>query len=347
MSDFRGLSREAYCDDAVYAEERQRIFRSCWHYVGATDQLKGSGDYLTDCLGEAQVLVCNAGDDGLQAFLNVCLHRCHEVAAGHGTAASLRCRYHGWTYSLNGRLLRAPGWSPNDGESPRLHTLPLARWGPLVFICPGEPRIPFDEWFEPIAHSLTEMGLDADCLEFERRDPWSFRANWKVGIENFLECYHCPATHAEMARHIDVKRNAVRLIGNRWTSTQIAHPQRHAENIFAPFDPLSEARYHYLWPTTTITVNPGSPSLLINSWRPNDARRTDGFEDSFFGPAVAPTKRAALIAYSTHIGEEDNALVESVQRGIQSLEATSIRLDGDEECLIAHFHQLVKEAMTS
>jgi choline monooxygenase len=330
----------------VYREERKRIFRSAWHYVGATERLRNKGDYFTEALDDVQILICNSGADGVRAFVNVCMHRCHEVIRGEGNEQQWRCGYHGWTYSLDGVLRSSPGW-PSQGEPGlRLRALSIGIWGPLVFVCPGEPRVPFDAWFEPIRCSLSEAGLDSDVLHFEARDPWSFNANWKIGIENFLECYHCPMTHSELSRHIDVRLNTVRFTASGWTSTQVAQPRRHAENIFAPFAPTSEARYHFLWPTTTITVNPGPASLLINAWRPDGPQHTSGFEDAFFGVDVNEKHKSATISYSTRIGNEDVALVESVQRGVRSLGTNDVRFLDGEESLICHFHRMVNETMS-
>jgi choline monooxygenase len=219
-------------------------------------------------------------------------------------------------------------------------------WGPLIFVCPSEAPVAFDDWFAPVGNSIREAGLDPGVLRFEARDPWSFRANWKIGIENFLECYHCPVTHPDMARQIDVRMNAIRFAADRWTSTQVAQPRSRTDSIFAPFAPTREARYHYLWPTTTITINPGPPSLLINAWRPEGPTYTRGFEDSFFGADGDAGHKAATIAYSTRIGDEDAMLVESVQRGVQSLAAVETRLVDGEESLIKHFRRLVGEAMS-
>jgi choline monooxygenase len=339
---------ESYCDAGVFMEERQRVFRTAWHYVCAADRLRSTGDYVTDALDDVQVLVANSGTGEVKAFVNACLHRCHEVTRGEGNERSWRCRYHGWTYALDGALRHSPGWKPHVGDDNlRLQPLPVGIWGPLVFVCPSQPRVPFDEWFEPIGKSIRDAGLDPDILRYETRDPWSFRANWKIGVENFLECYHCPATHPDLSRHIDVRLGAVRFTPHRWVSTQVAQPRRHSENLFAPYVPTREASYHFLWPATTITVNPGPPSLLLNAWRPVGPELTNGFEDSFFGSEVDERHKAATIAYSSRIGNEDTALVESVQRGVRSLPASNnMRLLNGEECLIAHFRELVEEAMS-
>ncbi len=339
----RGLPSSNYRDQAAFDDERWRIFRSAWHYAGPLDHVRRPGDFFTVTLDNVGTIVCNHGQ--VEAFVNACLHRCHEVATGAGTDRYFRCRYHGWTYSLDGRLLHAPGSTQSFPVGLHLRPLAVGVWGPLVFVCPGEPRLPFETWFAPVARSLSAIGLEPAELRYEARDPWSFRANWKIGIENFLECYHCPATHPDLSSHIEVGLGAVQFIAEGCTSTQIARPRRHTDSIFRPFVPIGEARYHFLWPTTTITVNPGLPSLLLNAWRPEGPRQTNGFEDAFFAPTVPVEYRMALTAYSTRIGDEDAALVESVQRGIDSLPAAEVRLLDREECLIEHFHSLVHEAI--
>src|ERR1051325_5096231 len=93
------MNVESYCDSGVFMKERTRIFRTAWHYVCATDRLQNTGDYVTDALDDVQILVANAGKGEVNAFVNACLHRCHEVMRGEGNEQSLRCRYDGWAYT--------------------------------------------------------------------------------------------------------------------------------------------------------------------------------------------------------------------------------------------------------
>ena len=113
----RGFSLPAtwYTDPAIVELERERIFRWHWQYVGRTAQVSEVGDYFTSLTGGDLPVVIVRSEDGLQAFVNVCRHRRHEVMSGAGNRRALQCPYHAWTYGLDGRLRSAPRSEREEG----------------------------------------------------------------------------------------------------------------------------------------------------------------------------------------------------------------------------------------
>jgi phenylpropionate dioxygenase-like ring-hydroxylating dioxygenase large terminal subunit len=97
-----------YRDPDVLRREHERIFLRSWQYVGHVGRAAEPGSYFTGTLGLAPVVVTRARDGELRAFLNVCRHRGFVVAEGAGRRETLQCRYHAWTYELDGRLRAAP-----------------------------------------------------------------------------------------------------------------------------------------------------------------------------------------------------------------------------------------------
>jgi phenylpropionate dioxygenase-like ring-hydroxylating dioxygenase large terminal subunit len=131
-----GLPASWYTDPSVLAEERTRIFRRTWQYVGRTEQLVVPGDYLTAEVGDLPVVVV-VGETDLRAFLNVCRHRRHLVMSGAGNRKSLQCPYHAWTYDLNGCLKAAPRADRDAGFRVEDYPLPALRvetWDRFVFV---------------------------------------------------------------------------------------------------------------------------------------------------------------------------------------------------------------------
>ncbi len=96
-----------YIDPEYLTLEEQRVFGRTWQLVGRADQVAESGQYITAQIGPEEIVVVRDGDT-LRAFHNICLHRAGPVAQGCGKRQTLQCRYHGWTYRLDGSLLRAP-----------------------------------------------------------------------------------------------------------------------------------------------------------------------------------------------------------------------------------------------
>jgi phenylpropionate dioxygenase-like ring-hydroxylating dioxygenase large terminal subunit len=196
-----------YYDPAVYALELERIFTTMWVCVGRADALSGPGDYQVAMVGQESIIVVRGRDAVLRAFFNVCRHRGTRIcveAAGHLKGA-IQCRYHAWTYGLDGRLIGAPNIL-NDEQFDRtaFGLLPVALevWEGLIWVNLAD---------EPggVARQLTEPILErfGDYVGFARYGvgelkpgktiSYAIRANWKVLVENFMECYHCGPLHPE------------------------------------------------------------------------------------------------------------------------------------------------------
>ena len=126
-----------YIEPAFLEAEKERIFWKTWQPVGRADMVRRPGDYFT-CEVTGERLVVTRGADGvLRAFYNVCAHRAGPVAVGKGNRRSLQCKYHGWTYGLDGRLLNAPEFEGVQSWQKEAVCLPQVRiveWGPFIFV---------------------------------------------------------------------------------------------------------------------------------------------------------------------------------------------------------------------
>jgi choline monooxygenase len=334
-----------YTDPAVLALECERIFRRSWQYVGRTEQLARTGDYVTGDVAGVPVVVVRS-DQGLRGLVNVCRHRRHVVVTGAGNCQVLRCPYHAWAYDLQGSLKVAPrsGREPAfDPTSLALLPVRVDTWGPFVFVN-------LDEAAPPLAHFLGELptlsagnGLDLAQLRFRQREEWRTAGNWKVLIENYLECYHCPVAHPGFSSVVDVSPDAYQLQPFEWFSVQCA-PARTGTVGRAAYDagevPLL-AQYYYLWPNFTLSANPGPPNLIVHVWLPDGPDHTRGFTERFFGPDVSEELVQQMTAFSQQVGAEDRALTASVQVGLRAGLPEQGRLLPASEVLVLHFQKLV------
>jgi phenylpropionate dioxygenase-like ring-hydroxylating dioxygenase large terminal subunit len=332
------LPWEWYSDAGRLDRERQAIFARGWQYAGHTGQVERTGDRFAARAAHVPVAVVRDEDDGLRAFLNVCRHRGSEVVRESGNRKTLQCPYHAWTYGLDGSLLTAPRSEREpgfDSEGLSLVPLRLETLGPLIFVNPDGGAPPLAEVAEGIPESLAEGGIDLDTMVFDRRLEFGLEANWKVVIENYLECYHCPTAHPGFSREVDVNPERYELQTAVWSSSQYANA-RNGDG---------SCQFHFLWPNTRINVFPGPPNLSIGPALPVAPERTAGFLDYFFAPQVADEEKEELIAFDGQVGAEDRELVESVQRGMRSGLVDHGRLLPESERLIAHFQQLVRDAL--
>jgi Rieske 2Fe-2S family protein len=214
----RTLPGRFYHEPAIWELERDRLFSRLWVCVGRADHFPAAGDYRTVTVGGENVVILRGEDGGLRAFLNVCRHRGARVCpAESGHARALQCRYHAWTYGLDGRLLSAPGLQGLAGFDRRdfgLAPVALEVWEGLVWLTLAEEHAPLRDQLVPQLDSrlggperLAPYRIGA--LQVGRTIEYEVGANWKVVVENFMECYHCAPMHPELVRLLPAFRQGV------------------------------------------------------------------------------------------------------------------------------------------
>ncbi len=196
-----------YVDADVFRAEKERIFHRTWQYVGHTAQVANIGDFFTTRLGDLPVVIVRDTGGALRAFANVCRHRGSEVVLEcTGNRKTLQCHYHGWTYNLDGTLRAAP--RENEQRAFAKETLSLApfaveTWGPLIFVNPSPAAGPLRDVIGDLPAIFERAGIDLAQMRMQRQDTYELASNWKVVVENFNECYHCPIAHPKFSSVID------------------------------------------------------------------------------------------------------------------------------------------------
>ena len=197
-----------YCDPALYERELDAIFSRMWVCVGRADELTKPGAYRVVNVGSESVIVVRNREGALNAFLNVCRHRgarlCSE-ASGQ-LKGSIQCRYHAWTYGLDGRLLGAPNvMSDAQFERAAFGLLPVALevWEGFIYLnLADDPASLSEQVMPPLLERFGSYEPFArygvGSLVVGKAVTYDIRANWKLVIENFMECYHCGPMHPEL-----------------------------------------------------------------------------------------------------------------------------------------------------
>lgn len=196
-----GLTLEApfYGDPGVFAADIDVIFGHHWIYVGVEPDVPEPGDVMSFAIGGASVLVVRGDDHQIRAFHNVCRHRGTPLVHDYKTTVgNLVCRYHSWTYGLDGRLLSAGQMGAEF--APACHGLKpvhLRSLEGLLFIClSDDPPADFEVMAAEMAPYLAPHDLRNTKVAFEKDIVES--GNWKLTMENNRECYHCAASHPEL-----------------------------------------------------------------------------------------------------------------------------------------------------
>jgi phenylpropionate dioxygenase-like ring-hydroxylating dioxygenase large terminal subunit len=326
-----------YSDEELLRRERAQIFARTWQYGGRAALVAEPGSYLTADAGGIPILVTRDRDGVLRAFLNVCRHRGAVLTEGGGTRATLQCHYHAWTYDLDGSLRSAPrsDREPSfDKDGLALVPASVDTWGPFLFVNPDPDPRPLAEYLGDLPAILAKV-IDVDDVVFHSRVDFGAAANWKIVVENFLECYHCPTAHPAFSAEVDVHPDRYLLE---------AHPTFGAQYARAK-DTGEGGQFHLLYPNTGINVFPGPANLSIGPITPAGAQRTARYLDYFFAPGLDEEWIADFFAFDDQVGREDTALVESVHRGMASGLLDRGRLLVDAEPLLVAFQRWVAERL--
>ncbi|CAL9383835.1 aromatic ring-hydroxylating oxygenase subunit alpha [Streptomyces sp. enrichment culture] len=197
-----------YTDPDVFRQEQEHVFESLWFCAVRSSDLDRPGAFRTVRVGRESVIITRTRKGDLRAFLNVCRHRgarlCTEESGE--IRRTLQCPYHAWTYDLDGRLIAAPNLikMPDvDRVAYGLIKVELREWLGYAWVCLADEPPSFED---TVVHAAVERLGDAaaiehygtDNLALGKRITYDVRANWKLIVENFMECYHCATIHPEL-----------------------------------------------------------------------------------------------------------------------------------------------------
>jgi phenylpropionate dioxygenase-like ring-hydroxylating dioxygenase large terminal subunit len=191
------LPPECYTSLPFHELEVDGIFRKEWMCLGHVGQIPGAGDYFVVTIANDPLMVLRDESGEVRVVSAVCRHRGMVLAEGAGHCDRLLvCPYHGWSYDLRGGLVGAPDMGRTRGFDKRQVRLPSLRveiWKGFIFTNykqDAEPLAPQLVAVEPIIENYR-----IDTLRFTHPSSYPFEANWKVLMENGIECYHCSRLH--------------------------------------------------------------------------------------------------------------------------------------------------------
>jgi choline monooxygenase len=335
----------AYTDPEILAAERTAIFRKTWQPVGRLEDVRDPGTFLTGNIDGMPIVVTRDSAGALHAFHNVCRHRAGPVAIGKGPRKSLTCKYHGWTYALDGKLVTTPelGEAIKDFDKScyGLRPVKVATFGPIVFANLDSEAEPLESVLGDIPRETESFRLGEMKLVAAKN--YELRSNWKTYVDNFLEGYHLPTVHPGLFRELDY--NAYRVEPHRLYSKQHApiRPVK-AGDKSRQYSPAKEGEldtlYYWVFPNWMLNIYPDNMSLNIVI--PIDAGRTlTVFEWFRHGESASPEEVSSTIAFSDGIQIEDIEICEHVQRGLESGSYDRGRFSPLRENGVHHFQSLV------
>jgi Rieske 2Fe-2S family protein len=326
----------AYHSAETYAVDTERVFYRNWVYVGRAERVARPGAWLRVEIADESILVVRGKDERLRAFYNVCRHRGSRICedAQGEVRSHLRCPYHAWGYALDGTLVTTPMIEKDevDRESTSLWPVHLDVWEGFVFVnlSREEPRPLLehlaDQQDDPLA--LAKYGL-AD-LRIGKVTTNTVRANWKIVLENYNECLHCPTIHPELVAVVPAYKKGdifqegrtdggVSLADGR---TAIVDDARLRLPLLPGFKTSGDPESYYgalVYPTMFLDVD-GS-SCLATAVFPTGPRSCRLVTEYLFSPEALDDPGfdpSPVVEFNERVTQQDNEACERVQRGVTS-----------------------------
>lgn len=353
----RALAGQDYLSDASFDVDRRRIFHRTWMLVGRSERLAPGDRDVVELAGES-VLLTRDRDGEIHAFANVCRHRGARLCESHtkSTQATLMCPYHQWTYALDGRLVATPRLDPDELD-PAAHSLwshHVREWEGFVFVCVADDAPPFEEWLAADAETFLELQrFGFGRLRIGARATNVTRANWKVVVENYLECLHCAHVHPEFAALVphfatgstwDAKRPNGGVTLARGTTLSTAPI---ALRPIAGLDASDRDGYYGGTVFPNAFIDATASCVVVSTLFPEGPGLTRMEMDFLFDPAAVGDDGfdpRPIVEFNELVAAQDGAVCELVQRGMSSRRFTSGVLTS-KDAMVASFVERYRDAV--
>jgi glycine betaine catabolism A len=357
----RTLEGRVYASEEVFRLEQERILGGGWVCAGRAESLANPGDYLTLNVGQENLILVR-GEEGVRAFYNFCRHRGARLvteAAGHASDC-LRCPYHGWSYALDGRLTGARHM--REVPNFRLEDYPLVpaalrEWEGFLWVNLAQEPEPFEQAFAPVLTRFRRWHIGE--LKLGHRVEYDVRANWKLIVENYSECYHCNLIHPELVvfSSADSGRNDLTVgaflggymdLNDRCDSMTLSGRSTRPPVGEVDGDDLSRVYYYALFPNLLLSLHPDY--VMAHFLWPQSAGRTRIVCEFYFGPQTLGSPEfdpSDAVDFWDRVNRQDWAINERVQLGIASKAYTPGPYANQEGLLWAFDQEYLRRMTTS
>jgi choline monooxygenase len=333
-----------YIDPRILELELETTFARTWQYACRLDQVREPGQYVTLELAGEPLLIVRGSDHVLRGFFNVCRHHAAAVMTEpSGCVKRLACPYHGWTYTLEGKLKAAPAFENVRNFDPASNGLvPVSTtvWENWVFvrIAPDGPSLE-----EYLGAEVVEQvrGLGLDRLHWFDRKHYVFDCNWKVFVDNYLDGgYHVPYLHKGLGSVLDYNKYTIEN-GRRHCLQSSPMVTRGAEQATGAVRKGDRAMYYWFHPNFMFNWYEGV--MDTNLVYPRGVHQTEVIFDFWFADVSEEARQfnRASIDIANRVQDEDEGICRSVQRGLRSRAYDVGRLSVRREAGEQLFHRLL------
>lgn len=356
----RTLPGKYYHDLDIYQQELDKIFYKFWLYACRAEEIPDVGDYKLVQVGEESIILVRDKAHEIRAHFNVCSHRGTQLCTepkGNFKSKSIQCPYHAWTYALDGKLMAAPLMEEGNGFIKSECSLPKAhvhQWSGFIFISLAENPEPFEVQMEALVGKFSDWRMEE--LRIAKHIRYELNCNWKLILQNYQECYHCPGVHPllskltpfQSAQH-DFSKGAV--IGGFMELTKERGSMTMNGDAAAPpvcdvsGADLQRVYYYSVFPNMLLTphpdfvmfhhITPIGPEKIINEcyWL---------FHPEVINDTQAQNGIASAVEFWDMTNLQDWTVCEQMQQGTKSKRFTRGYYSGGEDILYALDKELLK-----
>jgi Rieske 2Fe-2S family protein len=335
------LSGAEYASEAVWAEERERIWFGGWIGIGREAEIAEPGDFIVRDLAGESIIVTRNRDGDIRGFYNVCAHRgtklLDETGAGDcgHVSKAFKCPYHAWAYDLDGRLVGTPNVDEDEGferAAYPLHAIGAEAYAGFLFVnlADGLQRRPLLEQLREGTESITNFErYRMDELRVGRRIVYEVKANWKIVVENYNECLHCPTIHPELVQVVPLYRfgevwdEETRDDGN-WMIEGATSFTRTGTSTLPPFPDLLPDDYRMYYGTfqfPNVMLNLHPDAAMVYYALPTGPAHTTVVSEYLFRPETIASPDFApepVVELWDLISKQDWEVCERAQTGVSS-----------------------------
>jgi Rieske 2Fe-2S family protein len=346
--------------DEIYESEMERIFAERWICVGRAEQVKARGQYFLYTMGPESIIVLRDHTGCVRAYYNVCRHRGTRLCENErgSLARTIQCPYHAWTYALDGRLVGLPDaydMPEISKEDYPLHRVTVHEWEGFLFINLDPEPEPFGEAFKPVLERFASWKISS--LRSVRRVEYDVKANWKLVVQNYSECYHCPLIHPALNQLSSHRTGADDLaegtvLGGYMELSGEAQSMSVGGDACAPPLPgladtdLNRVYYYSLFPNMLLSLHPDY--VMFHLLQPQSPSRTRVVCEWLFDPATASAPGfdpKPAVEFWDMTNRQDWHACELSQLGVSSRAYTPGPYHGWQEKLLAEFDRQVLLAL--
>ena len=355
----RTLPGKYYHSEEIYKEEVEKIFHKFWIFACRAEEIPKVGDFKLIQIEDESLIILRDKSEQIRALFNVCSHRGTQLCSqkeGNFKTKAIQCPYHAWTYGLDGQLLGAPQMTEGGGFSKKQCALPQAHihnWEGFIFISLAESPEPFEVQMEALIGKFGDW--DMSQLRIASHIRYELNCNWKLVLQNYQECYHCPGVHpllseltpVQSAQH-DYSKGAViggfmdisKPRGSMTMDGEAAGPP--VCNVSG--DDLQRVYYYSVYPNLLLTphpdyvmfhhITPLGPGKVINDcyWL---------FQPDVINDPTAQNRIKSAVEFWDMTNQQDWQVCEQMQLGTKSKRFGRGYYSGREEIL----HTLDKELL--